>query len=195
MKNAPGGITMIVHWCHQRSRAGNAKPSTVPKPMISRTIAMAICRARSQGVIETTGRLAEIVERAVGGRRGSGHHPATRTFQALRMCVNGELESLEAAIAGAFNLLGEGGRLVVITFESLTDRIVKRSFTAHVGRNASLHEGGSRWEGSLPRMEWVARKPITPSEEEISDNPRARSAKLRAVRRFNVLDGTKEESQ
>lgn len=84
--------------------------------------------------------------------------------------------------------LRPGGRLAVITFESLSDRLVKRCFAEHVGRDVALQQGGSRWEGRLPRMDWVARKARRPGAEEVERNPRARSAKLRAVSRL-AADG------
>ncbi len=132
--------------------------------------------------IETTARLAELVEKLIGRR--NGRHPATRTFQALRMAVNGELPSLQAALEGALSILKPGGVLAVISFESLSDRIVKQFFAAHVGAEKSLQQGGSRWEGELPAAAWVLRHPLLPTDAEIEDNPRARSAKLRAIRRL-----------
>lgn len=132
--------------------------------------------------IETTARLAELVEKLIGRR--NGRHPATRTFQALRMAVNGELPSLRAALEGALSILKPGGVLAVISFESLSDRIVKQFFAAHVGAEKSLQQGGSRWEGELPAAAWVLRHPLLPTDAEIEDNPRARSAKLRAIRRL-----------
>jgi 16S rRNA (cytosine1402-N4)-methyltransferase len=146
-------------------------------------IARAIVRARDKAPINSTARLAEIVTAAVGGRRDRRRHPATRVFQALRMAVNGELEALSSALEAAMVRLRPGGCLAVITFESLSDRLVKLCMTEHVGRNVSLQQGGSRWEGLLPRMEWVHRKAVCPTPEELSQNPRARSAKLRAVRK------------
>lgn len=148
----------------------------------ARRVARAIVAAREQEAVATTGRLAEIVSRAKGGRKGS-RHPATRVFQALRMAVNRELEELESVLDAGLELLRPGGRMVVITFESLSDRVVKRRFAAHVGRMVSLMEGGERWEGRLPAMVRVTRKAVVPSAEEVAENPRARSAKLRAVER------------
>jgi 16S rRNA (cytosine1402-N4)-methyltransferase len=98
------------------------------------------------------------------------------------MTVNGELEALTGALDGALARLRPEGRVVVITFESLSDRIVKQFFTEHVGREVSLQQGGSRWEGQLPQMAWVQRKALRPTPAEVAHNPRARSAKLRAVR-------------
>ena len=146
----------------------------------SRRIARAIVKARESGTrFETTLDLAGFIERLVG-RRG-GHHPATRVFQALRMEVNDELGELERALEGGLGLLKRGGRFAVITFESLSDRIVKRFFAAHAGRMVSLQQGGERWEGEEPKVRAVTRKAVVASEEEMNLNPRSRSAKLRAV--------------
>lgn len=148
----------------------------------ARRIARAIVQARAARPIKTTGQLAGLVERAVG-RRGP-HHPATRTFQALRMAVNDEIGELERALDGGLGVLKVGGRFAVITFESLTDRIVKRFFAAHAGRMVSLQQGGERWEGCLPRVRPVTRHAVVASEQEKDVNPRARSAKLRTVERI-----------
>ena len=148
----------------------------------ARRIARAIVQARALRPIETTGQLAGLVERTVG-RRGP-HHPATRTFQALRMAVNDEIGELERALEGGLGILKEGGRFAVITFESLTDRVVKRFFAAHAGRMVSLQQGGERWEGILPRVRPVTRHAVVASDEETEINPRARSAKLRTIERM-----------
>ena len=148
----------------------------------ARRIARAIVQARAARPIETTGQLAELVERTVG--RHGPHHPATRTFQALRMAVNDEIGELERALDGGLCVLKTGGRFAVITFESLTDRIVKRFFAAHAGRMVSLQQGGERWEGLLPRVRPVTRRAVVASAEETDVNPRARSAKLRTVERM-----------
>ena len=147
----------------------------------ARRIAKAIVKARSESPILTTLRLAEIVERTVGWR--GAHHPATRVFQALRMHVNDEMGELERALAGGLGCLKSGGRMVVITFESLTDRVVKRFFAAHAGRMVSLQQGGELWVGDLPRVRHVTRKAVVAREAEIAANPRSRSAKMRAVER------------
>ena len=149
----------------------------------ARRIAKAIVRARAEVRIETTAQLAALVERTVG--RCGAHHPATRTFQALRMAVNDELGELERALADGLDLLKPGGRFAVITFESLTDRTVKRFFAAHAGRMVSLQQGGERWEGILPMARLVTRHAVTATKEEIEKNPRARSAKLRAAERID----------
>ena len=137
-------------------------------------------RARGAGRrFGTTTELAGFIE-SIAGRRGR-HHPATRVFQALRMEVNDEMGELRRALAGALELLTSGGRLVVITFESLTDRETKAFFSAHVGRNVSLQQGGSEWRGERPRVRAVTRRAVKASANEASANPRSRSAKLRAV--------------
>ena len=148
----------------------------------ARRIAKAVVRERARGRIATTRQLADIVEGAVG-RRGA-HHPATRVFQALRMEVNDELGELARALDGGLSLLREGGRFVVITFESLTDRTVKRFFAAHAGREESLQGGGSRWVGASPRVRLVARRAARASAAEVAENTRARSAKMRVAERM-----------
>ena len=145
----------------------------------SRRIARAIVAERKEHSFTTTMELADYLERILG-RRGA-HHPATRVFQALRMEVNDEMGELERALEGGFRLLRKGGRFAVITFESLTDRVVKRTFAAHVGRMVSLQQGGERWEGDLPRAKAISRKAIVAGAEETALNPRSRSAKLRVI--------------
>ena len=147
------------------------------------SIARAIVRERARAPIATTLRLAEVVA-AAGGWHGGRRHPATRVFQALRMAVNDELGALRAALEDGLGLLRPDGRMVVISFESLTDREVKTTFAAHAGRLVSLPQGGARWEGRHPAVAWVHRHPVGPGEAEVAANPRARSAKLRAVRRL-----------
>lgn len=135
----------------------------------SRRIARFIAEARRARPIERTGELAELVARALGGRRGK-IHPATRTFQALRIAVNGELESLEAVLPQALGLLAPGGRLALISFHSLEDRIVKQFFRAHSS-------------GEQPALRLITKKPIEAGETELRTNPRSRSAKLRVAER------------
>ena len=147
----------------------------------ARRIARGIVAERIPRPFRTTKELADFIERLVG-RRGA-HHPATRVFQALRMAVNDEMGELERALQGGLDLLKPGGRFAVITFESLTDRVVKRFFAEHAGRMVSLQQGGERWEGALPRVRPVFRRPVVASDEEQDLNPRSRSAKLRAVER------------
>jgi 16S rRNA (cytosine1402-N4)-methyltransferase len=147
----------------------------------SRRIAGALVRRRAEQPFERTLDLAEVVERALGGRRGAKVHPATRVFQALRIAVNGELTELEAGLEAAEQLLREGGRLAVVSFHSLEDRIVKAFFTERAGRTPA----GSRHlppaaVGRKPTFELLFNGARTPSEAEMARNPRARSAKLRA---------------
>ena len=136
----------------------------------SRRIARAIVQARANGPIATTGQLAQIVRRAVPRRGYQRIDPATRTFQALRIWVNGELERLDVFLGDACGRLLAGARLVVITFHSLEDRIVKHAFRALAQGSATLR--------------LVTRRPLVPGADEIERNPRARSAKLRAIERF-----------
>ncbi len=148
----------------------------------ARRIARALVAARADGTrFTTTTALAAFVERLVG--RHGGHHPATRVFQALRMAVNDELGELARALDGGLALLKPGGRFAVITFESLSDRLVKRFFAAHVGKMRALQQGGEAWEGELPKARAVTRKAVTAGAAELDLNPRARSAKLRVVER------------
>jgi 16S rRNA (cytosine1402-N4)-methyltransferase len=149
----------------------------------ARRIARAIVRARSQQEITTTTQLAKIVTDAVGGRRGR-QHPATRTFQALRIVVNKELDYVERGLEAGIELLNEGGRIAVVSFHSIEDRAVKRCFKVHEGRLVSLPEGGESWEGKTPTLSIVTKRPITPSQEERERNPRSRSAKLRVAERI-----------
>lgn len=145
----------------------------------SRRIARCIKQASESGELHTTLDLRRAVVRAVGPSRVGGVDPATRTFQALRIAVNAELEELSTLIAAAARVLAPGGVLAVISFHSLEDRIVKRA----------LRDKGA-WQA-------LTKKPITPGEEEIEENPRARSAKLRAARRVDpeaVAEGFEESS-
>ncbi len=136
----------------------------------SRRIARAIVRAREREAIATTGRLAEIVRRASPRKGWTRIDPATRTFQAIRIWVNREFDGLDRFLVAAARRLEPGGRLVVLTFHSLEDRIVKYAFRA-------MQAAGN------PAVTVRTRRPVRPSEAETADNPRARSAKLRAVER------------
>jgi len=148
----------------------------------ARRIARAIeKRVREGGEFRTTVELADFIERLVGRRNGK--HPATRVFQALRMAVNDEEGELVRALEGGLRVLKVGGRFAVITFESITDRIVKRFFADHVGKMRSLQQGGEEWEGKRPRALAVTRKAVVAGEEEVCLNPRSRSAKLRVIER------------
>ena len=136
----------------------------------SRRIARAIAAARRQSPIDTTGRLAAIVRRAIPHRGHQRIDPATRTFQALRIWVNRELDGLDVFLSQAAARLLAGARLAVITFHSLEDRVVKHAFRA-------LEKSGEA-------LRVVTKRPLVPAEEELARNPRARSAKLRAIERF-----------
>lgn len=155
----------------------------------ARAIAKAIVMARQRGPIETTGALADIVARVLGRRHDDKRHPATRTFQALRLFVNGELDDLVRGLVAAERLLREGGRLVVITFHSLEDRIVKRFLASRSGQTArpSRHEPLSQEDEREPSFRLLHRRAVTPSEAEIGRNARARSARLRAGERTGAM--------
>ncbi len=150
----------------------------------SRRIARAIVAERSGTPFRSTLHLADVIARAKGGRRGARIHPATQTFQAIRIFVNDEFEQARAGCEAAIRLVKGGGRVAVITFHSGEDRIVKQCFARHVGRDVSLPQGGSRWEGDRPRVAWIVKKPLTAGEDEARENPRARSAKLRVIERL-----------
>ena len=150
-------------------------------------IARALCEAQARAPFTTTAQLAAAVEKAVGGRCGAARHPATRTFQALRIAVNRELDAVAAGLEAGLSLLSPGGRMAVITFHSLEDRIVKRVFAEHVGRWESLQAGGRCRIGREPAVADVLRKPAVADEAEQAANPRARSAKLRIVERTSSL--------
>lgn len=135
----------------------------------SRRIAEAIVEKREKKAIETSRQLAELIEESVPGwYRHRGRHPATKIFQALRIAVNDELGSLRIALDQTMKILNPGGRLVVISFHSLEDRIVKRFMRS------------GKEDGTL---EVLTKKPIVPGEDEVKSNPRSRSAKLRAARK------------
>ncbi|NEU11851.1 16S rRNA (cytosine(1402)-N(4))-methyltransferase RsmH [Methylobacterium sp. BTF04] len=153
----------------------------------SRAVARAIIEARRKGRIETTGALAEIVGSVVWADPASGIHPATRTFQGLRIAVNDELGELVQALHAAERILKPGGRLAVVTFHSLEDRIVKQFFSARSGRAAQASRHVPSVAMPTPRsFTAVTKGPVLPSDAEIHRNPRARSAKLRAVERTDT---------
>ena len=136
----------------------------------SRRVARAIVRAREAAPLQTTGALADVIRRAVPTRGYQRIDPATRTFQALRIWVNRELEGLDTFLGDAARRLLAGARFAVITFHSLEDRIVKHTFRA-------LATAGDAWQV-------LTKKPVVPGDEEVARNPRARSAKLRAIERL-----------
>jgi 16S rRNA (cytosine1402-N4)-methyltransferase len=150
----------------------------------SRRIARAIVRERDQAPIETTTRLAEIVAGALGGRRGRETHPATRTFQALRIATNAELTALEAALSGAVDVLAPGGRLAVIAFHSLEDRIVKRFIERESAGCVCPPQIPVCVCGHRPSLQKITRRAVRPDAAEQDANPRARSAVLRVAERL-----------
>lgn len=147
----------------------------------SRAVARAIVAARQDAPIESTARLAEIVSRVVHSKPGA-IHPATRTFQALRLFVNEELAELAAGLAAAERVLKPGGRLAVVSFHSLEDRIVK-TFLAERSSAPAVSRHQPEVAAPPPSFRLLGKKPIAPDEAEIAANPRARSAKLRAAER------------
>lgn len=146
----------------------------------ARRIARFIVQRRRSKPFETTLDLADEIERSVGGRRGKPTHPATRSFQALRMWVNEETGELVRALAACERVLKPGGRLVIVTFHSIEDRIVKLFLRSRSGNDpgASRHIPGAP-KGAPPTFEVLQRKAIEPNETELAANPRARSARLR----------------
>ncbi len=153
----------------------------------SRRIARAVVAARAAAPIETTARLAEII-RAVLPPDRSGIDPATRSFQALRIRVNDELAAIERALADAARLLRPGGRLVVVAFHSLEDRIVKRFMVAAAGRDAapSRHDPRGLQARPTPAFRLLTQRALRPGAAELGANPRARSARLRAIERVGA---------
>ena len=152
-------------------------------------IARAVVRAREARPIETTAEFANIIRGAMPSRAlREKQHPAKRSFQAVRIAVNGELDALEPMLNAAVERLRPGGRLAVITFHSLEDRIVKRTLKAFQQGCTCPKEFPVCVCGRRPQVRPVTRKPVTPGENELRDNPRARSAKLRAVEKLNPFD-------
>lgn len=151
----------------------------------ARRIAQGICRAREQAPIATTGQLAEIVRQSVPAavRRAEGH-PARRTFQALRIAVNGELDRLAEGLAAGFGLLNPGGRLAVISFHSLEDRIVKRQMAQWCQGCTCPKDFPVCVCGNKPKGRLLYKRGLAPTEQEQRENPRARSARLRVFEKF-----------
>jgi 16S rRNA (cytosine1402-N4)-methyltransferase len=150
----------------------------------SRSVARAIVAARKEAPITTTRALADLVAKVVRGKPGD-IHPATRTFQALRIFVNGELDELHLALSAAERVLKPGGRLVVVSFHSLEDRIVKNFFNERARAG-----GGSRHQPETaqrpPSFAILTKRPVTAGDDEVAVNPRARSAKFRAAERTDA---------
>ena len=148
-------------------------------------IADGICRAREEQRIETTGQLAEVIKGSVPAavRRSEGH-PARKTFQALRIAVNGELDRLREGLEAGFSLLKPGGRLAVITFHSLEDRIVKQQMNDWCQGCICPKDFPVCVCGRTPQGALLFKRGLTPSEAELTENPRARSARLRGIEKL-----------
>ncbi len=159
--------------------------NTAKKEYRSRIASRIVWKREHGEPIETTKQLADLVEKAVGRGKKDKIHPATRTFQALRIAVNGELEILERFIRDSVEILKKDGRLAVITFHSLEDRIVKQTFQNLAGKCFCPPRLPQCVCGAKKEIEILTRKPIVPSEIEFEENPRARSAKLRACLKIN----------
>ena len=152
----------------------------------ARQIARVICDRRGQSPVETTGQLVDIIDAAIPKkfRSTDGSHPARRTFQALRIAVNDELDPLEGALRTLAGLLAPGGRLCVITFHSLEDRIVKNTFRSLADPCTCPKSFPVCVCGKVPTVRLVTRKPITATDAELAQNPRARSASLRILQKL-----------
>lgn len=148
-------------------------------------IAAAIVRYREKETIKTTGQLVEIIKSAIPpSAREGGHHPAKRTFQAIRIEVNGELDAIEPTIRNATDILAPEGRIAIITFHSLEDRIVKQTYADLASGCNCPRDLPVCVCGRKPRVNVLTRKPILPSERELEENPRSRSAKLRVAEKI-----------
>ncbi|MDB4897003.1 MAG: putative S-adenosylmethionine-dependent methyltransferase [Firmicutes bacterium] len=148
----------------------------------SKRVAQFIVKARATAPLTTTTDLVEVIKAAIpAGARREGGHPARRTFQAIRIAVNDELGVLERGLEGAVSVLAPGGRLAVITFHSLEDRIVKQQFNRWVNPCTCPPGLPVCACGKKPLVEHISRKPVTATEAELEQNPRSRSAKLRTV--------------
>lgn len=156
---------------------------TYGEESFARSIARNIVRARGEKPIHTTSELAELIKSSVPPKVRRLKNPCKKSFQAIRIAVNGEFKHLEAGLQAAFSVLKPGGRLAVITFHSLEDRMVKRQFAAWCQGCVCPPDFPQCVCGRVPEAKLVTRKPIAPSEEELSRNSRSRSAKLRVLER------------
>lgn len=148
-------------------------------------IASSICRARSESKIETTFQLSEIIKSAIpAAARVNGPHPAKRTFQAIRIEVNAELDVISPMVASAADKMVSGGRIAVISFHSLEDRIIKHAFKELSSGCTCPRDFPVCVCGKTPKIKEISKKPILPSEEELLENPRSRSAKLRIAEKL-----------
>lgn len=158
----------------------------------SRRIAHAIVAARTLAPITTTRQLAEIVAKCLPRPKPGQIHPATRSFQAIRIAVNGEFSELAEGLAAAERALRPGGMLAVVTFHSLEDRIVKRFFQLRSGHEAQANRYAPARAEDVPRFDLVTRRAVTADAAELAANPRARSAKLRIGRRTAAAAGQED---
>ena len=147
----------------------------------ARKIANSIIQYRKNKDIIKTTELAELILKVKANEKFKKIHPATKSFQAIRIKINNELESLEKVLSGMIHRVSIGGRFVILTFHSLEDRIVKHFFNTHLKRKNSLQEGGYSITGLKPYIKWISKNVITASSKEVEQNPRSRSAKLRVI--------------
>lgn len=151
----------------------------------SGAIADAIVREREQAPVETTGQLAELIRNAMPAKaRREKQHPAKRSFQAIRIAVNDELGEVERLLSGALDVLNPGGRLAVISFHSLEDRLVKTAYADWAKGCTCPPDFPVCVCGKKPKVKLVGKRPIVADEEELNENPRARSAKLRVAEKL-----------
>lgn len=155
----------------------------------SRRIARAIVAARQTQPFETTGQLVAVIERCLPRPKPGQSHPATRSFQAIRIAVNDELGELVAGLIAAERALKPGGKLAVVTFHSIEDRIVKRFLQARSGGLGRGSRYAPEIEREAPQFKLLSRRAIGPDEQELEENPRARSAKLRVAERTDAPSG------
>jgi 16S rRNA (cytosine1402-N4)-methyltransferase len=194
MRDGPLDMRMAATGLTAADLVNEAEPAEIARILFvygeereSRRIARAIARRREEQPFTRTLELAEFIEKTLGGRRGAKVHPATRSFQAIRIAVNEELAELEAGLAAAERALKVGGRLCVVTFHSLEDRIVKSFFTVRTGRTPAGSRHAPPVEAAAaPSFQLLFNGAQGPSADERAVNPRARSAKLRAAVRTDA---------
>ena len=194
MRDGPLDMRMAATGLTAADLVNEAEPAEIARILFvygeereSRRIARAIARRREEQPFTRTLELAEFIEKTLGGRRGAKVHPATRSFQAIRIAVNEELAELEAGLAAAERALKVGGRLCVVTFHSLEDRIVKSFFTVRTGRTPAGSRHAPPVEAAAaPSFQLLFNGAQGPSADELAVNPRARSAKLRAAVRTDA---------
>ncbi len=155
----------------------------------SRRIAKAIVAARAKSPFETTLQLAAVIESVLPRGKPGQSHPATRTFQAIRIAVNDEFGELLAGLQAAERALKPGGKLAVVTFHSLEDRVVKRYLAARSGGAGRANRYAPAVEEEMPQFQLLSRRAIGPDDDELAVNPRSRSAKLRVAQRTDAPSG------